>query len=275
MNMKRMLAAIALICLAAGNSRAAKTETFCTIDSAADRFLAAAQIPSRMRQDERVRDMARELVFKKLAEKPGEPVRITWADVFNLRGYTQHLLCHGDGNVLNCLGSFIDATGAGLTGSKMGKGLMTVTVLTGPPGFILSLGMGLTEETFQCTPNVATMLAYTGVSFSFYLPVCKTPGVSQACVTVANGVQKGVSQAITRVFGPKTLEAAKVAGVTMQNEGGDKIVKVLLAPIKGQFKTDTSRKISDVSKSIGSSPVFNGVQNAGEISMDGVPVPYY
>jgi hypothetical protein len=184
------------------------TQQFCTMEQGVDRMLKAADIPDEFTSKPVVRDIAADVVRDKLQEKPGEPIEITWKNIYDLRGTINAWLC-SEGNKLNCVGQTIDAVGSGLTGTTAGKFLMGGGLaLSGPPGFVLVGGMAVTQETFQCQPSVVKMALVAGANVAINLPWCKAPGINQACVSMSNGIKNGALAAARKIFGNKVAVKA-------------------------------------------------------------------
>jgi len=181
---------------------------FCTMEQGVDRLLEAADIPEDFQREPIVRYMASSIVSDKLVEKPGQPIEITWKDIYDLRGTINAWLCN-QGRKMNCVGQAIDAVGAGLTGTTVGKVMMGGGLaLSGPPGFVMLAGMSITQETFQCQPSAVIMAIEAGASVAVSLPWCKVPGLNQACVSVTNGVKEGALVAARKIFGDKVVVKA-------------------------------------------------------------------
>jgi hypothetical protein len=204
--------ALLLAALWTVSAYAEPAQQFCTMDQGVDRILAVADIPDELARKPIVRDIASDIVGTKLRDNPGQPLEITWKDIYDLRGTVNAWLCN-EGNKMNCVGQALDAVGSGLTGTTPGKILMGVGLaLSGPPGFVLMGGMAVTQETFQCQPSAVNMAITAGASVVVSLPWCKVPGVNQACVAAGKGMKEGALAAARKIFGDKVAVQAVKQG---------------------------------------------------------------
>lgn len=260
--MKRYIAA-ATILLSMAASAAAGSSTFCTLDQATSRILEAASIDLAEMPDQGTADAtliaAQNMVLGKMAEKPDEEIRITWSDVYTLRGIAHSLICSqatASFYQLNCAAAAVDAVGAGLTGSIAGKMLTTVR-LTGPVGFMVGTVMTIHEESFQCDPSNVRMFTRGAADLVMYLPVCKYGAIGRGCVMLQDGLEAGASKAITGMFGEGSYEVAKATAVKLsETEAGKIVVKLALKPVKGAIKDGVVDGI------VGTGEALNSLQQA-------------
>jgi len=260
--MRRSAFALLLAALWTVSASAETAQQFCTMDQGVDRILKAADIPDELARKPIVRDIASDIVATRLQENPGQPLEITWKDIYDLRGTVNAWLCN-EGNKMNCVGQAIDAVGAGLTGTTPGKILMgTGLALSGPAGFVLMGGMAVTQETFQCQPSAVKMAIEAGASVAVSLPWCKVPGVNQACVAVGKGMKEGALVAARKIFGDKVAVQA-----VRQGKNG---VEVILVDAEREAKNAmaaATAKPGKVSSNITSKLSANGKKP--EINFDG------
>jgi hypothetical protein len=181
------------------------------MDEAVAQLLDAAQIPTDLRQEQAMRYLAERVIAGKLASNPAEPVQITWGDVYDMRGSAQSLLC-GQGRKFNCFGAVVDAVGSGLMGTGVGKVLTTTGLaMAGPPGWVLTGGLRVAQETFQCRPDAVAMAIDAGVLVAAFIPWCKVPGVSRGCVAVGGAVKDGAQAVAGKLFGNRVAVASAKA----------------------------------------------------------------
>ena len=178
-----------------------KPKRFCTMDNAVNQLLNVARISENLQKEFAVRNIASDIIEEKLAESPGEFVKIEWKDVYDLRGTINAWLAQ-NGHPLNRIGQALDAIGSGLHGTILGKlTMVSGLVLAGPPGFILLGSMNATQETFQCNPSGVVMAVNAGVTITVLVPWCKMPGISKGCVSLANGIGRGIEKIASSMFG--------------------------------------------------------------------------
>lgn len=258
--MRRSSFALLLAALWTVSASAEPAQQFCTMDQGVDRILAVADIPDELARKPIVRDIASDIVGTKLRDNPGQPLEITWKDIYDLRGTVNAWLCN-EGNKMNCVGQALDAVGAGLTGTTPGKILMGVGLaLSGPPGFVLMGGMAVTQETFQCQPSAVNMAITAGASVVVSLPWCKAPGVNQACVAVGKGMKEGALAAARKIFGDRVaVQAVK--------QGKNGVEVILVDAEREAKKAMAAAKPGQVSSKITSGLSPNGKKP--DINFDG------
>lgn len=277
--MKRYIAT-ATILLSMAAYAAADSSTFCTLDQATSRILEAASIDLAEMPDQGTADAtliaAQNMVLAKMAEKPDEEIRITWADVYTLRGIAHSLICSQATAAfypLNCAAAAVDAVGAGLTGSIAGKMLTTVR-LTGPVGFMVGTAMTIHEESFQCNPSNVRMLTRAAADLVMYLPVCSYGTIGRGCVAVQDGLEAGASRAITGMFGEGSYEVAKATAIELSStEAGKIVVKLALKPVKGAIKDGVVNGVVDTGEALNSLQQAAGDQDPFDMTgmMIGLP----
>ncbi|MBU2575140.1 MAG: hypothetical protein KKH28_13795 [Elusimicrobia bacterium] len=183
-----------------------EVKRFCTMDGAVEQLLNAAGIAENLKKEPAVITMAEDIIGQKLAARPTEFVKIVWKDIYDMRGSVNAWLAH-NGHPLNHIGQAIDAAGSALTGTIIGKVIMTnALMLAGPAGFIMLGGMNVTQETFQCNPSGVVMAVNAGATIIVLVPWCKVPGINKGCVALTNGVSSGIKKVAASVFG-KELSA--------------------------------------------------------------------
>ena len=275
--MNKLTALLLAAVLAAPNLLHAGARSFCSMDQAVDQMVQAGNIDQKgiykdlrggrsMQQiNSIVRDMASDIVTKKLAESRGEPVQITWKDVYDLHGSVSAWVCD-QGARMYCATSFVDAIGAGLTGTSVGRGLTGVGLaLAGPPGFVLLGGMKITQETFQCTPDTVAMALDAGETVVVLLPWCKAPGLNKLCVRAGKAAGGKALELVAR-YGNQ--EYAIGAAKFVQTQAGGKLVKVVVDEIKGNAKEQAAGTVN--------STIYNGItgKSAGDsATAPGAPMP--
>lgn len=259
-----------------------KADTFCTLEEATVKMLEAADIDlSKIASEDKdaaemIKREAEDIVLNKMVENPGKVIRIKWADIYDLRGMANMILCQrrtGFSSALNCTGAMIDAAGKGITGTTAGNILTTLT-LNGPKGFVLALSLytKIKEETFQCKPSIVRMFAHGAVEFAMYLPVCKVGVINRACVSVQNQLKSGVEEAIRHMFGEDVLRATEIAAAQFYStEGGKQVVKILLKPIKAKVKESAVNGIDKLGKEVEN--FSKQIGNQGYQGQYNVPVP--
>lgn len=180
-----------------------KVHRFCTMDTAVDRLIEVARVPEELKGKQAVRIMAEDVISGKLADKPGERVKIEWKDVYDLRGAINAWMVQ-NGHPFNRIGQALDAVGSVLLGTFIGKvAVMNALMLAGPAGFIMLGGMNIVQETFQCNPSGVVMALNAGATVAVLVPWCKIPGVNKGCVALTNGIGRGVEKAVVSIFGKK------------------------------------------------------------------------
>lgn len=212
------------------------SSSFCTVDEATGQMMSAADIDKeRLLRDFRgaktredvdfaVRMIAESVIKEKLEKEYPDRVEIKWKDIYDVRGAVFMWACN-EGLRPYCLTAGIDAIGSGLTGTAIGRKLMSGGLtLAGPPGFVMMTGMNLAEKTFQCDPDGLAMLIEAGGSAVAMLPWCKAPGVKSLCVKAQNFAGQGVTLLVfSRGKGGYLVGAARA----LDTEGGE-IIKVAI-----------------------------------------------
>ncbi|MCG2726851.1 MAG: hypothetical protein L6420_11485 [Elusimicrobia bacterium] len=207
-----------------------KPKRFCTMNSAVQQLLNTARIPQNLQKDPVMQNIAAEIIEGKLAEYPGEFVKIEWKDVYDMRGTVNAWLAQ-NGHLLNHVGQAIDAFGSALTGTIVGKVIMTNTlILAGPAGFIMLGGMNVVQETFQCNPSGIVMAINAGATVVVLVPWCKVPGISKGCVSLTNGIGHGIEKIASSMFGKQ------ITG-TFLRETTNGVVVALTLKSKGKVMT--------------------------------------
>ncbi|MBU2529437.1 MAG: hypothetical protein KKD35_00200 [Elusimicrobia bacterium] len=207
-----------------------KPGRFCTMDTAIDRLLKVADIPEDLLQEDFVRFIAEGVIALRLAEEPDKKIKITWSDIYDMRGTLNAWYCLR-GHKMSCVGQAIDAVGSGLLGTTVGKVVFkTGLVLTGPVGFIVIGAMNITEESFQCNPSAMVMAIEAGATATILIPWCSVPGISDACVSVSDGFGNGVKRALLSKFGKeisaKVLKTSSEGIIVVIGKVGKFLIKV-------------------------------------------------
>lgn len=211
------------VLLAAGGfpAWAEETRRFCSRDDGIEKLIEVAfegdAAEAKKVQD--VKDWAGEIIDSKFVDAEGglQQVRITWKDVYDLRGVFNTKECSkGRGvmgvleNLDHCLGAGLDAVGAGITGTTAGKVVAgTGLALAGPVGFVTLSAMAVTEEAVQCAPSLFVMAAEAMVTVVLLLPVCKAPGISRGCVAAERAASRGAAALFRRLFRKGARDLAK------------------------------------------------------------------
>jgi hypothetical protein len=121
-------------------------------------------------------DIAEAASIKRLKDNPAAEVRLSWGDLWEMRGTMSLALRDYDSNDLRVVNAAIDALGSALT-SWQGKMLISAA-LKGPMGFVLvTTAIDMGEELLQCHVSAQNLILKGGLAAGRYLimrvPLCE------------------------------------------------------------------------------------------------------
>ncbi len=266
--------------------RAGETGHFCTMDQGVEQMISAAGLNSegiakdlrgkadRQEVDRMIRLIAEDQVKRKLVEGKGDEVKITWKDIYDVRGTVSAWVCN-EGCRMYCVSSFIDAIGSGLTGTSIGRGLTGFGLaLAGPPGFVMMSGMEITQETFQCKPDAVAMALDAGATLTIMLPWCKAPGAKQLCVRAQQVAGRTITSVMGRYMGREfAIGTARV----IESEGGGEFVEVVAEHLSHHAKEGVTHAVthqvhSKLMEGAGNNPAIPDPGGPAPAGAEGTPI---
>ncbi|MEF3280083.1 MAG: hypothetical protein K6357_03860 [Elusimicrobiota bacterium] len=138
-----------------------------------DEIIAKEMKDLRKRAQSIAEGIVNEKITKKLAEKPLEQIRLSWADMYKMRGTLAYMLGFK-------LDAAIDAVGQGIFSNI--EYFSPIIALSGPAGFVVLSGFPIVEEAFQCNISIKNMILKgtlaAGTKLVFKVPIIKSETLS-------------------------------------------------------------------------------------------------
>ena len=179
---------------------------------------------------ERCIGVAKEIVSrkitKKLADNPFEQVRLSWADMYEMRGVLASILSEKYG-IYN-ITALIDAAGQGIFSNL--EYFSPLIALSGPVGFVVLTGLPIGEETFQCNISVKKILIKGGLSAArriiLKVPIIKSDNIAGVFADrfIKNATIEEASKWVKHYFG----DGLEVQNVSVVKEYGKEFALITI-----------------------------------------------
>ncbi|MFC1521798.1 hypothetical protein ACFL6Y_05270 [Elusimicrobiota bacterium] len=166
---------------------------------------------SKLHNDPIIRDYAKTIIMERFSKSDEGEIKITYADIFRLRGNASALACQHEDSEIHCVASFTDALGYGLLDTIAGKvvlgiGFTVVSFTSGGAALLvasLASSAAFTQETVQCDPDGLMMALEAGMAITFLIPWCKVPGPKYLCAKGGEAAKAGLRRVLRKWLGDK------------------------------------------------------------------------
>jgi len=168
-------------------------------------------------------------ITKKLADNPFEQVRLSWADMYEMRGVLASILSEKYG-IYNITAA-IDAVGQ-VFFSNM-EYLSPIIALSGPVGFVVLSGLPIGEETFQCNISIKNILIKGGLTAAkgiiLKVPIIKSDNIAGVFADrfIKNATTEEASKWVKHYFG----DGLEVQNVSVVKEYGKEFALITIKSV--------------------------------------------